>query len=195
MKLIQAFAIILSTIFFTVNSFAGVFKCTDASGKTAYQSDPCTRANKAIEMDIKTGKQTDVADREKEKLLEADLIKQQEVIEKQLVEMKKKRIKDAADQSAQNQQLIKNNPVQYSAFAIPPYLSGKLSDLVKQYEDRLPEIEKFRRLAAIKALATGECKRVESDVLSEQSTSDLLVFAVDCSSARRFHFNETVLVE
>jgi hypothetical protein len=195
MKLIQVFAIILSIVLFAGNSFAGVFKCTDASGNTTYQSDPCARANKAIEMDIKTGEQTDLADKEKEKALEADLIKQQEVIEKQLAEMKKKRIKDAATQSAQNQQLIKNNPVQYSAFAIPPYLSGKLSDLVKQYEDRLPEIEKFRRLAAFKALATGECKRVESDVLSEQSKSDLLVFAVDCSSAKRFHFNETVLVE
>ncbi len=193
MKLAQVIATILATALYSGNSLAGVFKCTDEWGKTTYQSDPCTKETKAIEMNIKTGKQTNLADAEKKKALETELKKQQEVIQKQLDEMEGQRKIDAAEQSAQNQLLIKNNPIQYSAYAIPPYLSGKLPALVKQYENRLPDIEKFRRLAALKALATGECKRVEADKLSEQSKADLLVFSVDCSSAKRFNFNETEL--
>jgi len=195
MKSAQIIAIIVATALYSGQSLAGVFKCTDEWGKTSYQSDPCAKKNKAVEMDIKTGKQTDLADEEKKQALEAELKKQQELIEQQLAEMEGKRKIDAAEQSAQNQQLIKNNPIQYSAYSIPPYLSGKLSALVKKYKDRLPEIEKFRRLAAIKALATGECERVEADNLSKKSKADLLVFSIDCSSAKRFYFNETELSE
>jgi hypothetical protein len=70
-----------------------------------------------------------------------------------------------------------------------------MSAVVKHYETRLPEIEKFRRLAAKKALATGECVRVESDELSAKSSSEQLVFSVDCSSAKTFYFNEKELAE
>ena len=195
MKSAQIIAIIVATALYSGHCLAAVFKCTDEWGKTSYQSDPCAKEKKAIEMDIKTGKQTDLADEEKKQALEVELKKQQELIEQQLAEMEGKRKVDAAEQSAQNQQLIKNNPIQYSAYAIPPYLSGKLSELVKKYENRLPEIEKFRRLAAFKALATGECERVEADNLSKKSKSNLLVFSVDCSSAKRFYFNETELSE
>jgi len=195
MKLVQVITIIVSAVLYSGHCFAGVFKCTDEWGKTSYQSEPCTKEKKAIEMDIKTGKQTDLADKEKKKALETDLKKQQEAIGQQLAEMKEQRKVDAAEQSALNQQLIKNNPIQYSAYAIPPYLTEKLSALVKQFEGRLPEIEKFRRLAALNALATGECERVEAGNLSERSKSDLLVFAVDCSSGKRFYFNETELSE
>ncbi len=195
MKSAQIIAILVATALYSDHCLAGVFKCTDEWGKTSYQSDPCAKEKKAIEMDIITGKQTDLADEEKKQALEVELKKQQELIEQQLAEMEGKRKIDAAEQSAQNQQLIKDNPIQYSAYAIPPYLSGKLSELVKKYESRLPEIEKFRRLAAFKALASGECERVEADNLSKKSKSRLLVFSVDCSSAKRFYFNETELSE
>lgn len=194
MKLVHAIVVTLATALYSGTILAGVFKCTDEWGKTSYQSDPCAKEKKAIEMDIKTGKKTNLADEKKRKALQLEQQKQQEDKDEKLAEKVAQRKIDAKEQSAQNQQLIKNNPIQYSAFAIPPYQPDKLSALVKKYEDRLPEIEKFRRLAALKALATGKCKRVESDELSVQSKSDLLVFSVDCSSARRFDFKETELI-
>lgn len=194
MKLIQSIVVMFATMLFSYNSFAGVFKCTDIQGNTTYQSIPCAEENKAVEIDVKTGGSTDMATKLKDKELD-QLEQQQQLAEQQkLIELETKRKKDAKEQSTINQQLIKNNPVQFSAYAIPPYAPDKLPALVKLYEQRLPEIEKFRRLAAQKALATGNCIRVEDDQLSIKSTQEKLVFSVDCSSAKVFHFDESELV-
>ena len=40
---------------------------------------------------------------------------------------------------------------------------------LNHYESRLPEIERFRRQAAQKALETGKCQRVEADELNSKS--------------------------
>lgn len=193
MKLAQSIVVMFATTFFSNNLLAGVFKCTDGQGNTSYQSAPCAKAHKALEIDINTGGSTDLTIQLKQKEADIALKKQQETEQKNKIALEAKRNNDATEQSAINQQLIKNNPIQYTAFAIPPYLADKLPPLVKEYETRLPDIEKFRRLAAQKALATGDCRRVESDVLSVKSTIDQLVFSVDCSSAKTFYFNETEL--
>lgn len=198
MKLIQSIIAILAMTLFSGSILAGVYKCTDDKGNTAYQAAPCAEENVASEINIKTGGHTDLSvkrkqEEEKEEL-DLELQKKQEAEKQKKIELEEKRKKDAAEQSALNQQLIRDNHIQFSAFAIPPYKFDKLSAFVKQFEARLPEIEKFRRLAAQKALSTGECIRVEGDELSVKSKADQLVFKVDCSSAKKFFFNESELV-
>ncbi len=194
MNLIKFFIPVISYLLATNPAVAGVYKCTDSQGNTSYQSTPCALENKAIEIDVKTGRSTDISLELKQKERELALKKQQEAALQQQLKLEEKRKQDALEQSQINQTLIKNNPIQYSAFAIPPYLADNLTGLVKKYQTRLPEIEKFRRLAAQKALSTGECTRVESDELSIKSKHDQLVFSIDCSSAKTFYFNESELI-
>lgn len=188
----------LLLISFSSHSQAGVYKCIDGGGKTSYQAIPCADEKASIEVNVKTGGLTDLGAKLEKQEQEGELKKQQVVEQQAEVQEKiakdKKRKMDTIEQSAINQQLVKNNPVQFSAFAIPPYEYGKLPSLVKSLEARLPEIEKLRRVAAQKALATGLCGRVESDQLSAKSKMDKLVFSVDCSSAQNFQFNEIELM-
>jgi hypothetical protein len=186
---------LLVATFASGQSVASVYKCTDKNGKIAYQSSPCATAEKALKIDMKTGQSIDLAVRLKQKQDELELKKQRadERLKQQAAEAK--RIADTIEQSALNQQLIKDNPIQYTAFAIPPYRYDRLPELVKPFESRLPEIEKFRRIAAQKALASGGCIRVESDQLSIKSQLEQLVFSIDCSTAKSYHYNETELLQ
>jgi hypothetical protein len=199
MKLVPSMVSLLMLALLSGSALAGVYKCTDSQGKTAYQASPCADEKTALEIDLKTGGATDLDARVKQQEQEKQLKKKKELelkIEQEKLKAKEaKRIKDAAEQSAINQQQIKDNPVQYSAFAIPPYQHDKLPALVKKFEARLPEIEKFRRLAAKKALATGECNRVESDELSAASLANQLIFSIDCSTAKNFQYSETELLK
>ncbi|MCF6251463.1 MAG: DUF4124 domain-containing protein [Methylococcaceae bacterium] len=195
MKLVQLFVAMLATTLFSGSILAGVYKCTDREGNTSYQSAPCTNENNATEIDLQTGGSKNLSIGLKQREVQLELEKQQKAEKQKKIAQQKQQKKEAAEQSAMNQQLIKDNPIQFSPFAIPPYVTGKLQGLAKNYQSRLPEIEKFRRLAAQKALATGGCKRVEADELSIKSTDDLLVFAVDCSSAKTFFYNEKELIE
>ncbi len=195
MKLIYSIGSLLLMTLGSGYSLASVYKCTDDQGKTAYQATPCAEEKKALKIDFKTGQSVDLAVRLKQQQQQVEQKKQQEIDRQNLIAKEAKRQKDAIEQSTINQQLIKNNTVQYTAFAIPPYQYDKLPEQVKPFEARLPEIEKFRRLAAQKALATGDCTRVESDQLSVQSKPDHLVFSIDCSSAKNFQFNETELIK
>ena len=43
-----------------LNSWAGVFKCTDTSGHTFYQSSPCTEEHKSMQINPKTGGSIDL---------------------------------------------------------------------------------------------------------------------------------------
>ena len=193
MKLVQPLVVILATTLFSGSILAGAYKCTDEEGNTSYQSSPCAIENTGAKINKKTGGLTDLSIEQKKNELAQEIQNQQAAEQLKIQEQIAKRKYEAMTQSALNQQLIKDHPQQFSAFAIPPYISDKLPTLVKQYESRLPEIEKFRRLAAQKALASGECLRVESDQLSSKSTTKQLVFSIDCSSAKSFHFNETEL--
>ncbi len=199
MKLVCLKVSFLTMMLCSSYSFASVYKCTDKEGKTAYQAKPCAKEKTTLKMDLKTGGLTDLAAKQKKQKAEAEIKAQKEITEqaakdKKLSEEVQRKI-DVAEQSAINQQLIKDNPVQYSAFAIPPYRSDRLPDVVKPFVARLPEIEKLRRLAAQKALATGKCRRVESDQVSPTSKIDQLVFSVDCSTAQSFLFTEAELLK
>jgi len=199
MKLVCSTSSLLVLALFSSHSIASVYKCTDTHGKTSYQSSPCAEEKTALKIDMTTGGSTNLTVRlkqqQQEQQKELELKKQQEIEQKQQLVKEANRVKESNEQSAINQQLIKDNPIQYSAFAIPPYQHDKLSSLVKSFEARLPEIEKFRRIAAQKALATGNCKRVESDQLNIKSQINQLVFSIDCSTSKTFHFNEAELAK
>ena len=179
------------------NSWAGVYKCTDANGRTDYQSSPCQEERSAVQINTKTGSKVDLNQLENQKQ-QADEQKMQLELQKQAEEQARldaieKRKQQVREQSQLTLDLIKQNPTQFSAFAVPPYDPDKLPQGIKPFEDRLVEIEKFRRLAAQKALATGKCQRVEADELSAKSTKELLGFQVSCSSGTSFNFNEAEL--
>lgn len=191
-NLFFVFALCLS-----VDSWAGVYKCTDASGHTDYQASPCTDDHKAVQMNTKTGSSVDLNAVESQKAAEAESKKQHSLQEQAEQQAKLDAIakvkQEAKAQSELTQNLIKQNPMQFSAFAIPPYDSEKLPAQVKPFETRLPDVEKFRRLAAQKALASGECQRVEADELTAKSKPDQLTFLINCSSGKTFLLNESEL--
>jgi hypothetical protein len=189
------FTLLFLASFFSAYSSAGVYKCTDANGDTEYRSNPCAPGHSNIEINIKTGSSTDLDEQKNQQDLEQK--KQQATLEQQkLVQQKQAKInREVVDESAKNQFLIKNNLDKFSAYAFPSYAPEKLPDVVKNYKERLAEIERLRREAAEKALATGQCIRVESAELSIKSTKETLVFLVDCSSAKRFYFTEQELTK
>lgn len=180
-------------------TWAGVYKCTSADGRTNYQSSPCKEDRKAVQINTKTGNQVDLNQLEKQQQMNAEQLKQLEQ-EQQAAEQTKlaaiqQRNQSAQAQSELTQALVKQNPLQFSAYAIPPYAPDKLPTVVKPFAERLPDIEKFRRLAAQKALATNQCQRVEADELHSKSTEAQLIFLINCSSGASYYFNESELIE
>ncbi|CAG1023394.1 hypothetical protein DOJK_02288 [Patescibacteria group bacterium] len=187
--------IILGCLLFSPSYAAKeVNKCVNAAGKKEYTARACEQGYSSSKLNINTGSSTDLEDEKKQ----IDLRKQKELAK--IEEEKKAKIeqqekqeavnKEAIAESERNKVLIKENPKLFSPFAIPPYEPDKLSDLVKQYQIRLGEIERMRRTAAEKALATGECERVESSELDPKSTKVLLAFLVNCSSGKTFFYTE-----
>lgn len=179
--------------------WAGVFKCTDATGHTNYQSSPCTEQHKAVQMNTKTGSSIDLNALERQQAADAEQKKQQSLQEQAEQQAKLDAIaktkQEARAQSELTQALIKQNPMQFSAFAIPVYDPDKLPGQLKPFESRLPDVEKFRRLAAQKALASGECQRIEADELTAKSKLDQLTFLINCSTGKTFYFSESDLVQ
>ena len=174
-----------------------VYKCTDATGHTNYQASPCAEQHKTVEINPKTGGTIDLNAQAQAQANLSDQQKQLE-LQKQAEEQAKLEAfnefkKQVLAEHELTQSLVKQNPQKFSAFAIPIYEPGKLLGYIQPFTSRLVEIEKFRRLAAQKALASGQCQRVESDELNMQSKPDLLVFLVKCSTGASFHFNETEL--
>jgi hypothetical protein len=191
------FTLLIFGLLFSMQLSAGVYKCIDASGNKIYRSVPCAAGQNKLELNVKTGSSTDLNEQEKQQTLsqqEQEAKEAQKKLEEQELAQKQAQLKQSAmDESAKNQFLIKNNPQKYSPFAIPPYKPDDLSPLVKTYQNRLPDIERIRREAAERSLATGQCGRVESVELSEKSTKDALVILVDCSSAKKFYVSEQEL--
>jgi hypothetical protein len=187
--------ILISLSLFALNANADIYKCIDASGSKVYRSTPCAEGSSNIQIDLKTGKTVDLDEEKRAQLLK--LKEQQELIDRKKLEDEQENLRklQVINQSKKNQLLIKNNPSQFSAFAIPPYDPDNLNSLVKKFEDKLEAIEKMRALAAQKALASDQCSRVESSELNEKSSKDSLVFLVDCSNAKSYYFNESELAE
>ena len=189
--------LLLSCILISCTTMAEVYKCTDAHGKIVYSAHACSKGQSNMQINIKTGATRDL---DAEKKIQQQLIEDEQVKlaeqareEQKIAEKNAKLKQEAKDESAKNQFVIKNNPLQYSVFAIPPYEPDKLPLTVKNFENRLPDIERFRRLSAEKALSTGQCGRVEGVDLNGKSVESALVFLVDCSSAKRYYYTEQEL--
>ncbi len=177
---------------FSACTFAGIYKCTDVDGKTNYQSKPCDPEHKTLQINVKTGSSIE-PDQQKQVLEQQE---QDEKIEQEQALKKQAQLKqDTLNESAKNQFLIKNNPEKFSAFSIPPYDPDQLSYLVQNYRNRLPDIERLRRQAAEKALASEQCPRVEAAELHSKSTKKALVFSIDCSNGKSFYFTEQELTK
>jgi hypothetical protein len=193
------FALLLLGSLFAIQASAGVYKCTDANGKTDYRSKPCNFGLSAVEINVKTGGSLNLdqeAQKNQAQQQEQEQKQTQEQIEQKLAQQKLDKLKqDSKTESDKNQFLIKSNPDKFSAFAIPPYSYDQLPSLVKDYQNRLPEIERFRRQAAEKALASQQCIRVESVELNTKSTQSALVFLVDCSTGKGIYFTEQQLAK
>ncbi len=176
-------------LLFSTTVYAGAYKCTDENGKTTYQSTPCQQEKRTVEIDLKTGTLIthDVEERKQE------LEQQRQQRQLQLQKQKQHLIEETQKQSRINQELIKNDPAHFSAYAIPPYTLENQPDIARYFQWRLPEIERYRRLAAQKALALGNCGRVEASELNIKSTPHRLVFLVDCSSGKQVYLNESQL--
>ncbi|MFZ2727611.1 MAG: DUF4124 domain-containing protein [Methylococcaceae bacterium] len=194
MKLIRCF-IVLN--FITFPAIAEVYKCTNAAGNTVYSASTCPVGYSNIEINLSTGSHIDLDAQKNKPDLEQERqlieLKKQAQQQQQAEKLQAQWKQHALDESAKNQFLVKNNPQQFSAFAIPPYSPDNLPDLVKDYSDRLPDIERLRRLAANKALESKQCDRVENDELDGRSHKDVLMFTVNCSSGKTFHFSEQEL--
>lgn len=184
----------VSSYVFATNN---VYKCVDASGKKEYQSSPCGEGLTNSTINITTGSSTDLDEQKKQQELkqkeEQTKLEEQKLTERQLLEKQASINKEAIAESVINQALIKSDPKRFSAFAIPPYEPEKLSELVKNYKDRLADIERLRRAAAEKALASGQCERVEASELDAKSTKIMLTVLVNCSSGKAFYFTEQEL--
>ena len=171
-----------------------VYKCVDGSGKKNYQSSPCAVGLTNSTLNIETGSSVNLDEEQKQKELkeqeEKAKLDEQKMTKQQKLEKQANIKKEAAAESEKTQVLIKANPKKYSAFAIPPYDPDKLSDLVKNYADRLVDIERLRREAAEKALASGGCERVEAAELDTKSTKEQLTFLVNCSTGKAFYMTE-----
>lgn len=78
-----------------------------------------------------------------------------------------------------------------SPYAIIKYTSKSYPKLVQQYKSRLDEIEKYKVKAAEMALDSGKCDFVEvSDLSTNKSSLNNLIFWVDCKNQQRFYLTE-----
>ncbi len=171
-----------------------VYKCVDATGKKNYQSSPCNAGVANTTLNIETGSSTNLDEVNQEqaqkKNAEQASAEQQKLTKQQLLEKQENENKAAIAESAKNQALIKSDSKKFAPFAIPPYTPDKLPDMVKPYQSRLSDIERLRRTASEKALATGQCERVEAAELDSKSTKEVLAFLVNCSSGKAFYYSE-----
>ncbi|MGR8933729.1 MAG: DUF4124 domain-containing protein [Gammaproteobacteria bacterium] len=178
---------------------AGVYKCTAPDGNTVYQSSPCAAGENKMEINPKTGVSTDLNAIQNQQLMDQNSrreeLEQQQAEQERRAQQQAQLQRDAQNESEKNQLLVKNNPSKFSAYAIPPYTFGSLLPLVKRFEARLPDIERLRRKAAEKALASEQCGRVEAAELNIKSTNAALVFLIDCSSGKHFYYNEQELAK
>lgn len=172
-----------------------IYKCVEPpTGKKSYQSGTCAEGQINNTLNIETGDSIDLDELQKQQntIQQKEQSKQEEqkLSKQQLIEKQEAINKEAIAESAATQILIKSDPKQFSAFAIPPYVPNNLTELVKPHQERLPDIERLRRVAAQKALATNLCNRVEASELDVKSTKILLSFLINCSSGKAFYYTE-----
>jgi hypothetical protein len=184
-------------VFSCAHAAPPVYKCVDATGKKNYQARACSAGVANTTLNINTGSSTNLDEIEKQKEQKKNAEQageeQQKLTKQQLLEKQEAENKAAIAESAKNQEIIKSDSKKFAPFAIPPYAPDKLPEFVKNYQSRLSDVERLRRVAAEKALATDQCERVEASELDSKSTKEILAFLVNCSSGKAFYYTETDL--
>ncbi|GAA6153888.1 hypothetical protein NBRC116587_33100 [Pseudoteredinibacter isoporae] len=78
--------------------------------------------------------------------------------------------------------------------AIIPTSADQYPKTVRLYPSRVKEIDKFRKLAAMKAVDSGKCDiAILSELSLTKSTRQRLSFFVDCTNGARFRYWENEL--
>ena len=188
------FCILLCGVIYSCFAWAGVYRCADQNGKIAYQKTPCVNLEEAIELNVNTGGHK-LLDKEEQAKLSSQIA---ELTEKQRIELakqqkqqaKEKLLEESAKEAQKNQAFIKYNKLRFSPYAIPPYTGKRFSSLADSFEERLPEIEQYRRIAAEKVLKSDQCRRIEASDLDPLSPLKKLRFWVECSNGKRIKFSE-----
>lgn len=190
--------IVLLGVIFSINAAtAAVYRCADENGKIAYQNSPYQNLDAAAELNVTTGRHRDITAEIKQQEAQDEALmseEQKREAEKLRIENEKTRLKAAgAEQSQINQEYLKNNKEKFSPYAFPPYQGKRYKDLIASYLERLPEIERMRRIAASQVLESGDCQRVEASDLNVYSHISLLRFIIDCRNGKRISFSEKEL--
>ncbi len=186
-------ALCLLTLLFSSYTFAGVYKCIDNNDRITYQNQPCAEQALASEIDLTSGANISLEEERRRIQLAREKREQEEIAQRKIAEQQARLLQESIAETRINQQFIKDHPKQFSAFAIPPYTEGDRPALVEDFQARLPEIERLRRKAALYVLDGGNCGRVEASELNSRSSSDNLVFLVDCSSGLQTYVEEKQL--
>ena len=188
--LTMRYLVLVLSLFAAKGSLAAVYKCIHPDGKTAYQGKPCPPGQKTVEINFKTGEAVDKKNELVKRELEFERRKLEELAVAEKEAKLQKLLSDAKTETEKNMELIKSNPKRFTVYAIPPYDPDNLNALVGKFKSRLPEIEAFRRKAALKALDSGNCQRVEASELNIKSTDTDLVLLVNCSSGQGIYYSE-----
>ncbi|MDT8407186.1 MAG: DUF4124 domain-containing protein [Methylococcales bacterium] len=177
------YRIVILSLGVSASAHAQVYKCVNPqTGRVLYQSSPCKTDEQALIVDIDTGtvqEQPRYTDPELQRLEQAQ--QQEQRAEQQRAE-KARLLQRIKTENEQNERLLRSRPQSFSAQAIRAYDYDRLDEWLKPFQSRLPEIERMKRLAALKVLDAGSCQRVESTELSRTSRIDNLVFTVSCSN-------------
>lgn len=75
-------------------------------------------------------------------------------------------------------------------YAYYPYTVEQYPKTVAEFRPRLPEIERHKKAALLKAIDTGQCDFATSVELSTKSTLTNLIYWVDCENGQHFWFYE-----
>ena len=126
---------------------------------------------------------------------EANLTEEEKLkLEKSRKELEKMRLlAECAEQAQKNQEYLSSKKDNFSPYAIPPYQGKRYEDIVANFLPRLAEIERYRRTAAAKVLASGQCVRIEAVDLVPTSALNNLRFIVDCRNGKRIKVKEQEL--
>jgi hypothetical protein len=117
------FTLLILGSLFSVCASAGIYKCTDVNGNTEYRSTSCQTGLDNVELNVKTGTSTSLDDKNNQQTFaqkeQQAALEKQKLEQDQLLKKQANTNREAINESAKNQFLIKNNPDKFSAYAIP----------------------------------------------------------------------------
>lgn len=80
-------------------------------------------------------------------------------------------------------------------YVLSPYTEESYPKTFAKYGNRMPELERFRKLAAEIAATNPECDKVIASEVSDRGTYSDMQFFVDCENMKRYRFSESELAQ